>query len=81
MEDDVIISFRVTVVAHDRARRLVAPVKIGKGAFIGTGAIVLPGVTVGAGAVVGAGCVVYGDVPAGSTVVGASMRFVDGSAL
>lgn len=37
-------------------------VKIGKGAFIGVGAIVLPGVTIGEGALVGPGSVVTKDV-------------------
>ena len=37
-------------------------VKIGKGAFIGVGAIILPGVTIGEGALVGPGSVVTKDV-------------------
>lgn len=41
------------------------PVRIGRGCFIGTRAIVLKGVTIGDGAVVGAGAVVTHDVPAG----------------
>lgn len=50
-----------------------APIRIGNGVWIGSGAIILPGVTVGDGAVVAAGAVVnrdcdpdtlYGGVPA-----------------
>src|SRR3954454_19090840 len=41
------------------------PVRIGKFAWIGGGAIVLPGVSIGDDAVVGAGSVVTRDVPAG----------------
>ena len=41
-----------------------APVRIGRGCFIGARAIILKGVTIGDGAVVGAGAVVSSDVPA-----------------
>lgn len=37
-------------------------VKIGKGAFVGVGAIILPGVTIGEGALVGPGSVVTKDI-------------------
>lgn len=46
-------------------RETSAPIRIGKGCFIGTRAIILKGVTVGDGAVIGAGAVVTRDVPAG----------------
>ncbi len=40
----------------------IAPVRIGRGADIGTNAVILPGVTVGANAIVGAGAVVTHDI-------------------
>jgi maltose O-acetyltransferase len=52
------------------------PVRIGKFAWIGGGAIVLPGVSIGDDAVVGAGSVVTRDVPAGATVLGNPARIV-----
>lgn len=42
----------------------VAPVTIGKNAWLTIGAVVLPGVTIGEGAVVAAGSVVTNDIPA-----------------
>lgn len=57
---------------HTTAR----PVRIGRGVFIGTRAIVLKGVTVGDRAVIGAGAVVVEDVPAGSVVAGNPARVV-----
>jgi maltose O-acetyltransferase len=50
------------------------PVRIGRNAWIGGGAIILPGVTIGDDAVVGAGSVVTRDVPAGTTVFGNPAR-------
>lgn len=50
------------------------PVRIGRNAWIGGGAIICPGVTVGDDAIVGAGSVVTRDVPAGATVVGNPAR-------
>ena len=47
-----------------------SPVRIGKDAWIGAGAMVLRGVTVGEGGVVAAGAVVTKDVPAFSIVAG-----------
>jgi acetyltransferase-like isoleucine patch superfamily enzyme len=85
IEDDVVISFRVTVVVHDDARRMdailpgqregtVAPVVLRRGCYLGAGCLILPGVTVGERAVVGAGAVVTRDVPAGKVVVGVPAR-------
>jgi acetyltransferase-like isoleucine patch superfamily enzyme len=47
---------------HIFGGKKIEKVKIGKGAFIGVGAIILPGVTIGEGALVGPGSVVTKDV-------------------
>jgi maltose O-acetyltransferase len=52
------------------------PVRIGKHAWIGGGAIILPGISIGDDAVIGAGSVVTRDVPARTTVVGNPARGV-----
>jgi acetyltransferase-like isoleucine patch superfamily enzyme len=52
------------------------PVRIGRGAFLGIGAIVLSGVTVGENGYVGAGAVVTADVPERSVVVGNPARVI-----
>jgi len=70
IEDDVIVSLRVTIVVHDRVKFIVSPVTLKKGSFIGTGTIILPGVIIGEGAIVGAGSVVSNDVAPYSTVAG-----------
>jgi UDP-2-acetamido-3-amino-2,3-dideoxy-glucuronate N-acetyltransferase len=48
--------------------------RVGRGAAIGSGAVVLPGLTIGPRATIGAGAVVVRDVPAGATVVGVPGR-------
>lgn len=53
-----------------------ACVVIGKGAYLGVGAIILPGVTIGEGAVVGAGAVVTKDVAPYAMVAGNPARFI-----
>jgi acetyltransferase-like isoleucine patch superfamily enzyme len=47
-----------------------APIRIGKGAWIGARVIILKGVAVGEGAIVGAGATVTKDVPAWTVVAG-----------
>ena len=87
IEDDVTISFRVTVVVHDDARRMdrteagagagtVAPVLLRRGCYLGACCVILPGVTIGEGAVVGAGAVVTRDVAPRTLVAGVPARFV-----
>jgi len=87
IEDDVTVSFRVTVVVHDDARRLdrvepgagdgtVAPVLLRRGCYLGAGCLVLPGVTVGERAVVASGAVVTRDVDPETVVGGVPARFL-----
>ncbi|MFO0596386.1 MAG: acyltransferase [Myxococcaceae bacterium] len=52
------------------ARRISAPVRICKGAWIGARATICPGVTIGTGAVIGASAVIEKDVPAQTLVMG-----------
>ncbi|MBI2833249.1 MAG: N-acetyltransferase [Acidobacteria bacterium] len=52
----------------------VVPTRVGRGASIGSGAVVLCGVTIGERAMVGAGAVVTRDVPEGTTVAGVPAR-------
>ena len=52
------------------------PIRIGDGAWLGTGVIVLDGVTIGAHAVIGAGAVVTRDVPERGIAVGVPARVV-----
>ena len=81
IEDEVVVSFRVTIVAHDEATGYindgtVSAVVIKKGSYIGTGAIILPGVTIGEDCVIGAGAVVADSIPDNSVAVGVPARVI-----
>jgi acetyltransferase-like isoleucine patch superfamily enzyme len=76
IEDNVVISFGVTIITHDHSKDIVAPVTIKKGAFLGSRSVILPGVTIGEKSIVGAGAVVTKDVPVNSTVVGSSAQVI-----
>jgi acetyltransferase-like isoleucine patch superfamily enzyme len=50
------------------------PTRIGRGASLGSGAVIMGGVRVGSGAVIGAGAVVLEDVAPDAVVVGNPAR-------
>ena len=51
-----------------------APIRLGKGVWVGSQATILPGVSIGDDAIVAAGAVVARDVPAGAIVAGVPAR-------
>jgi UDP-2-acetamido-3-amino-2,3-dideoxy-glucuronate N-acetyltransferase len=86
IEDEVFVGHGVMFI-NDRFPRAVAggrlqtetdwqvvPTRIGRGASIGSGAVLLCGITVGARAMVGAGAVVTRDVPEHAVVAGVPAR-------
>lgn len=71
----------ITTLNHDldpasRADMHPAPVRIGRGVWLGANVTILPGVTIGDGAVVGAGSIVTKDVAPNAVVVGSPARKV-----
>ena len=65
-----------TVPIRDQPLERIAPVRIGRGAWLGQNVVVMPGVTIGAGAVIGANSVVTRDIAARSVAVGAPARVI-----
>jgi acetyltransferase-like isoleucine patch superfamily enzyme len=81
IEDDVFIGHGVMFVNDRYPRAAVADYKlettlIGRGASIGSGAVILCGISIGAGALVGAGAVVTHNVEPGQTVAGVPARLL-----
>ena len=85
IEDEATLSMRCSIVTHmdvgpgplrEKRPRQQAPVRIGRGAYLGIGATVLHGVTIGAGATVGAHALVDRDVAAGATMLAPRARLV-----
>lgn len=82
IEDNVRIGPGVIIAVHDTAYHAIYEekpviwneVKIGKGSYIGAGAIILPGITIGKKAIVAAGAVVTENVPDYTMVAGIPAR-------
>ena len=80
--DNVTMSIRVTLLAHDASTKKltgytrIGRIKIGNNVFLGANTTVLPGVTIGDNAVICAGSVVTKDVPAGAVVAGVPARVI-----
>lgn len=82
--DNVTMSIRVTVMAHDASTKKtlgctkIGQVHIGNHVFIGANTTILPGVTIGDYAVIGAGSVVTHDVPARTVIAGVPAKVICG---
>lgn len=80
--DDVTMSIRVTVMAHDASTKKtlgytkIGQVHIGNHVFIGANTTILPGVTIGDYAIIGAGSIVTCDIPARTVVAGVPARHI-----
>lgn len=76
LEDDCIVGYNATVLAHEflRDEYRTGPVVVGAGAVIGANATVLAGVRIGRGAVVSAMSLVNRDVPDGALAGGVPAR-------
>ncbi len=87
LEGQVTLAERVVVLTHlnvgyrdhplqAQFPAFAAPVRFGRGSFVGANVTVLPGVRIGAGSFVAAGSVVTEDVPDGVLVAGVPARKV-----
>lgn len=84
IEDYAEIGDRCIITVHSRGSlllkdvypRTVAPVRIGKGAWIAPGCIILQGVTIGECSVIGTGAVVTKSIPPRSVAVGVPAKVI-----
>lgn len=76
IEDNVSISFGVTIVGHGPGTPGNKPTIFRTHSYVGARATILPGVEIGKYALVGAGAVVTKDIPAGAVVVGCPARII-----
>ena len=81
--DGTLIGHRVVIATINHGLRPevrmdhhIAPVRVGRNVWIGSGSILLPGVTIGDGATVAAGAVVTKDVPEGAVVGGVPAKIL-----
>ena len=74
--NNVTISYRSTILAHDDSSGIIAPVKIENSAWIGACVTILPGIVIGSGSVIGAGTTISNDVPANAKIVSAEVRIL-----
>ena len=82
IEDDVTITSKCTVLAHDLSMRLidgtekVGKVIIKKGAFIGMNSTIMPGVIIGENCIIGCGSIVTKDTEGNSIYIGSPAKFL-----
>jgi acetyltransferase-like isoleucine patch superfamily enzyme len=88
VEDEVLIARNVYISDHShrfddpkisikfQGIDRIAPVRIGKGAWIGQNAVIFPGVTIGRGAVIGANSVVRESVPDRCVAAGVPAKII-----
>lgn len=88
IDDDVLLAMNVTILDNlhgyenpdepykYQPLQRIAPVKVGRGCWIGQNAVILPSVQIGEMSIIGANSVVTHDVPAYSIAVGAPARVI-----
>lgn len=80
--DDVTLSNKVQILAHDDTTRIytgygrIAPVKIGDRVFVGANSTILMNTTIGNDVIIGAGSLVTGNIPDNSIVAGVPAKII-----
>lgn len=80
--DDVTMSIRVTLMAHDASTKKllgytkIGRIRIGNHVFIGANSTILPNVTIGDNVVIGAGSLVTHDIPANTVAAGVPAQVI-----